>query len=573
MDGPTTDRWRLALIGAIGGALVWALVEASDAALIPDRLEVVLLSLVGTAVTAALVMAGPIGLTRAMPRALALAVVTAAFAWLGGLRHEEGIIGSALSVLAALTVASLPVPFLIVQTRSDFRDYPALFIEAWSILVRLVAASAFTGIVWAVIFLSDQVLQIVGLTIIADLLEYWLVSAVISGAVFGFGMAVIHEQADLLSPYPVLRLFRLLLPVVLAVMVVFLIALPFRGLSGLVNGLSPALLLLTMVGAGVSLVSIAVDQRDADVPQSPTLTRAAQGMALVLPIMAGLAGWALWLRVDQHGWTPERLFVALICGLGLGYGLTYAVATLRGAGWMGRIRRANIGMALLVILLAALWLTPLLNAERISARDQLARYDAGRTPLADLDLAALGRWGYPGQAVLDVLSERAKDPGETALAAWLSGEAEPDGMQREAVAKALSSLMPVQPAGANGTRDLLIAAAEDHQLADWTEKCAGIYISGRPGCLMVVADLLPARPGEEAILLLMRTDTYFDLLGLYLDDSGRLATRPVQRADGRLLTMDDMVTLVDNWTAAPPPLTATGINQLGTGESGLLFLP
>jgi hypothetical protein len=94
MDGPTTDRWRLALIGAIGGALVWALVEAADAALIPDRLEVVLLSLVGTAVTAALVMAGPIGLTRAMPRALALAVVTAAFAWLGGLRdHRLGPFG------------------------------------------------------------------------------------------------------------------------------------------------------------------------------------------------------------------------------------------------------------------------------------------------------------------------------------------------------------------------------------------------------------------------------------------------------------------------------------------------
>lgn len=573
MDGPEADRWRLALVGAIGGGLVWALVEASDAGMIGDRLALVLLSLVGTATAATLAMAGPVGLGRALPRALVLAVATAALVWLGGLRHEEGIIGSALAVFAAMTVAGLPVPFLLVQARGGWRDYPPLFAEAWAIVVRFVAAGAFTGIVWAVLFLSDQVLQVVGLTLISDLMRFWIVGAVVSGAVFGLGVAVVHEQAGLLSPYPVLRLFRLLLPVVLAVMALFLVALPFRGLGGLVEGLSPTLLLLTMVGAGVSLVSIAVDQTDGEATQSRALQRAAQGMSLVLPVMAGLAGWAVWLRVEQHGWTPERLFVALVCGLGLGYGLAYAVAVLRGAGWMERIRRANVGMAVLVILTAALWLTPLLNAERISARDQLARFEAGKTPLADLDLEAFRRWGYPGQAALDLLAERAKDPGEAALAARLAGEADPGGVQREAAVKALSALMPVQPAGATGTRDMLIASADEYLLGDWTETCSRQFVSGRPGCLMVVADLLPERPGEEAILLLLRTDTYADLLGLYLDDAGRLVTRSVQRADGRLLTMDDMVTLIDTWTAAPPPLTAAGINQLGTGGSGLLFLP
>jgi hypothetical protein len=573
MDATLTDRWRLALVGAIGGCLFWAVAEASDAGWLGDRVELVLLALVGTACAATLAMASPIGLSRALPRALGLAVVTAALVWLGGLRHEEGIIGSALAVLAAATVASLPVPFLLVQAQGGWRDYPMLFTEAWAIVVRFVAAGAFTGVVWAVLFLSDLVLKVVGLTLISDLMEFWIVGAVVSGAVFGLGVAVVHDQAEILSPYPVLRLFRLMLPVVLAVVVLFLIALPFRGLGGLVDGLSPALLLLTMVGAGVALVSIAVDQADVDAAQSPVLVRAAQGMALVLPIMAGLAGWAVWLRVDQHGWTPERLFVALVFGLALGYGLTYAAAVLRGAGWMERIRRSNVGMALVAILLAALWLTPILNAERISSRDQLARFEAGKTPLADLDVNALGRWGYPGQAVLAELNARAKDTGDASLAARLSGQSDPGGTQREVAAKNLTVLMRVQPAGATGTRDMLIAAAEEYQLADWTETCSRRFVSGRPGCLMVVADLLPGRPGEEAILLLLRTDTYFDLLGLYLDDAGRLATRSVQRADGRLLKMDDMVTLVDSWAAAPPPLTPTGINQLGTGDTGLLFLP
>jgi hypothetical protein len=240
---------------------------------------------------------------------------------------------------------------------------------------------------------------------------------------------------------------------------------------------------------------------------------------------------------------------------------------------MGRIRQANIGMALLAILFAGLWLTPILNAERISAQNQLARLDAGRTAVADLDVAAIRQWGYPGQAVLDVLAERAKNPGQEALAARLAGTDDPTGTARAEAAAALSRLMPVQPAGATGTRDTLIAAADEYLLRDWAEVCRRTNSAGRPDCLMAVADLLPSRPGEEAIVLLARDETYVEVLGLYLDDFGRLAARTVQRTDGQGLVATDMQSLLDTWFAAPPPLTQAPVNQLGTGEGGLLFLP
>jgi hypothetical protein len=136
----------------------------------------------------------------------------------------------------------------------------------------------------------------------------------------------------------------------------------------------------------------------------------------------------------------------------------------------------------------------------------------------------------------------------------------------------LSGLMPVQPPGATGTRDTLIAGADDYLLGDWARVCRTAP-AGRPGCLLVVADLLPARPGEEAMLLLARGEGYVDLLGLFLDDNGQLATRTVQRADGRIPTAIDLQALADAWTAAPPPLTQAPVNQLGTGDGGLLFLP
>jgi hypothetical protein len=572
VDKSLAERWRMVLVGAATGALVWAVIEAGEAGWFGDRLVIVLLALVLTFGFSSLAMSGPVPFRIALPRAAGHAAVTAALVWLGGLRHDDGILASGLSVLAAAVVATLPVPFLTQQARGAWRDYTALFAEAWAIVVRFIAALVFVGLVWGVVFLSDRVLQIVGVTLIADLLDYWIAGAVITGAVFGLGTAVVHEQADTLSPYPVLRLLRLLLPVVLGVMLVFLVALPFRGLNGLFDGLSPTLLLLTMVGAGVSLVSITVAQTDEEASQSNVLIRAAQGTALILPVMAGLAAYAVWQRVGQHGLTPERIFAALVCAMALGYGLAYALAVLRGAAWMGRIRQANIGLALVAILLAGLWLTPVLNAERLSARNQLARLDDGRTAVADLDVEAIRRWGNAGQAVLDILEERAKGPGQEALAARLAGTGDPGAAARAEAVKELSALMPVQPPGATGTRDTLIAGADEYFLRDWAEVCR-TGTGERPGCLLAVADLLPARPGEEAVLLLVRGETYIELLGLYLDDGGRLATRTVQRADGRGLSPDDLLALLAAWTSAPPPLTQAPINQLGTGDGGLLFLP
>jgi hypothetical protein len=576
MTEQIAGRVQLALAGALGGAAFWAAIKLADREVLNDKPAFVLVAAILVLFGAALVMAGPLRLVRAAPRALGLAAVVSLLVWAYLLRHPsvDGLFASPLPLLATVLVAALPIPFLIAWARGNWHDYGILFLEAWSIVVRSAAAWAFTGVVWLVILLSDQVLQIVGIEVISSLLEHWSFVMILTGAIVGLGMAVVYELADLLSPYLVLRLFRLLLPMVLTVMLVFLVALPFRGLGGLFSGLSPALLLLTMVGAGVGLVSTAVDQNDADATQSPVIRRAAQGMSLVLPIMAALAAWAVWQRVAQYGWTPDRLFVALVAGLGLAYGLLYAGSVLRGQNWMGRIRAANIGLALVILVLSGLWLSPVLNAERISAQSQLARFDQGLTSVADLDVAALGRWGLAGEAAITALRERAKEPGQEELAARLEGDTPTEGPEARSRALAtLQSTLTLQPASAAGTRDTLLAAAADYALTDWSGVCGKSGPGGGSGCLMVVADLLPGLPGEEAILILDRSPGYVELLGLYLAVDGTLTTRTVMRADGRFPTPEEARALISDWTVAPPPTTPALINQVGTGETGLLVLP
>jgi Domain of unknown function (DUF4153) len=575
MTGQIAARVQLALTGAVGGALFWAVIEATDRDWIGQYPAMVLFGLISTFFGALLGMAGPVGLVRSIPRALALALVVAGLIALTALRYENpwDFMQGGLPALAVITVATLPVPFLIAAAKSGWRDYPVLFLEAWSVALRFAAAGVFTGLVWLVIYLSDEVLRIVGIDVIRQLLEHEVVPIMLTGAVMGLGMAVIHDLADMLSPYVVLRLFRLFLPVVLAVMAVFLIALPFRGLEGLAGGLSPALLLLAMVAGGISLVSIAVDQSDADATESPVLVRSAQAMALVIPVVAGLALWAIWLRVSDHGWSPDRVFVALMAVIGVTYGLVYALAVLRGGAWMERIRQGNILMALVVVALAALWLTPVLNAERISAQSQLARLEAGKTPVEALDLYALRSWGKPGAEVVAALEAKAKEPGQEALAARLAGDQPAESVDRDAALARLVAAMPVQPATATGTRDSLLLAAEGYMVDDWSLVCDAGLTPGRPGCLMVVADLLPARPGEEAMLFLQRGADYVEITGVYLGDDGRIVTRTATRVDGSYYDGPGAADLMRQYQDAPPPLTPAQLNQLGTGETGLIILP
>lgn len=575
MTGQITGRIQQSLAGALGGGLFWAVIRASEKGVIDDYVALILSGAILTLFGALLALAGPLGIWRALPRAAILAVVAGALIWLTRLRFQDvsAFFETPLPALAGLAVATLPVPFLVAAGKTRWNDYPLLFLEAWSIALRFAAALAFAGLVWLVIFLSDEVLQIVGIDLIRRLIEQEGAILVISGAMVGLGMAVIHDIADVASPYVLLRLFRLFLPLVLGVMAVFLLALPFRGLEGLAGALSPSMLLLVMVGAGITLVSIVVDQSDDMAARNPVLVRSAQAMSVLLPVMAALALWAIWLRVGQHGWSPGRVFVALVGGLGLGYGLVYAGAVLRGAGWMERIRQGNIRMVLVVIALAALWLTPVLNAERISAQDQLTRYLDGRLPAEELDTWTLGRWGKPGAEVLARLEAMAQEPGHEALAAHLAGGSTAPVPEAAEVAANLAAVLPLQPATATGTRDTILPAVEVWQLQDWLQVCQGPLAGNQPPCLMVVADLMPAVPGEEALVFLRRSPDYVEVLGLFIDDHGFAQYRTATHPDGRAITAGEAMGLMDAWAKAPPPVTPAQLNQVGTGADGLMILP
>jgi hypothetical protein len=573
-------RWTLTSAGALAGLSLYLLGEIMAQGLLTPRLALALFAFGAVFFGGLLAMTGPLGLGRAASGALAVALVVAALLSWAGLRHPavEGLFETPYPLLAAAVLGFLPLPFwMSAAGRGGWFDYQTLFTQSWTIVVRYAAAWVFVGLAWAVLLLSGALLSLVGIELIDALMDVPPVPYLVTGAALGLALAVVTELADLVSPYLLLRLMRLLLPVVLVVVAVFLVALPLQGFARLLGGLSVAATLLAIAALAITLVSTAVDARDDEAVAAPFLRACTQGLAaLVLPV-ALLAAWAVWQRVGAEGWTPARVAAAAVTGIALGYGLAYLRALLSGRRWMARVRSGNLGMALVVLALAALSLTPVLNAEAISARSQMARFAAGEVTVAALDLAALSRWGHAGGAALAALEEQAALPGQEVLAAMLAQNKAsrllPQQAEPEALRVQLANIIPLRPATATAERDAILSQMDHWELQGWMDGCARILPDATPGCVLVVADFLPRVAGQEAMFLALTPDGLLRQEALLPSAGGAYLRANVENAAPPASARPGAAEILMALQAADPVLEPEPRFQLQTPAGALAIAP
>ncbi|MGO4851226.1 DUF4153 domain-containing protein [Phaeovulum sp. W22_SRMD_FR3] len=592
-------RIEHAVLGTLAGAAGWSLTNW-----VPDllaggdlaaRLALVISVLALSFFTAALVMLSQVGLWRALGASALLALLVAALAAVASLRFDSvgDFLDSGHHFMALFVLMTLPVPFLMGWGQGQgWRAYPALFVNAWSIVVRYAAAWLFTGVVWGVLWLSALMLNLVGIKLLEQALMNEGVAWLLTGAALGLALAVVAEMSDLISPYLVLRLFRLLLPVVLVVITVFVLALPLRGLNGLFGHISAASMLLSAALGAISLISIAVDQRDSDAAQGRIMRLSAQALALLVPVLAALAVWAVGLRVAQYGWTPERVSAMALSGITLGYGLGYGVSVIMGSGWMRRIRAVNLGLAWAVLALAALWLT-VISPEKIAVNSQLARFDAGRLPADALPLWEMAHdWGRAGAEGLAQLRARAATAGQPALAerlkvlesstdSWTFNQRrwDEDSARRAA---ALVAAVPVLPADAPADADFFTALGETVG-ADILDACARRTPQDHPGCLLVLADLLPGQNQGSALLFTWdgRADAGAGIRTLIKSGGSwsldwatpRVAGETIAAETGTNLSDLPGAALIDQLWAEGVRLVPTGDQALAIGSQRIVIKP
>lgn len=584
--GTVPLRLSLTATGAVAGLALWVIAE-----FLPELTQNGRAILAAATVAAGffgplLIMLGPLSPARAVAGAALIAAPLAILATSASMRFDTvgGFIETGHPVVAMALSAILPIPYLIAGLGPGNRwmHYPTLYQAAWEAAVRTVAALLFLGLFWLILYLSDALLQLVGIELIDWIVDIDAVPFILSGLVLGLGGAVAHELSHVLSPLLPIRLLRLMLPIVLAVTALFLAGLAFRGLGRIFGDLSIAALLIAVSAAAALLVSAAIDREDSSAVQGPMMRRATAALALILPGLAALAIYSVTERVSQYGWSPDRLAAMSAAVIMAAYGGAYAVAILPGQGWMGRIRQANSGVALAALALAIAWLSPLLNPQRLAATSQVARFEAGAVPAEALDLWAIGRdWGRPGAAALDrlaavaggedgaVLAER-----RAALEASLNRydfETRVPPEVEEAARLALRDAMAVHPAGAELPEGFFASETPD-QIARLARACDRRTPGGNPGCLAARLDLWPGRAGQEIVVFAMMTDTA--VLAKVRDPQTGGALRPLQAtwlSDFPRAQLEPG--LIDAILAGGYRLGAPALNGLELGGDTLLLLP
>ena len=570
-EPPARPHLPLALLGAAGGLAFHTLSEALRQNWLPERVTLALAALALVFFTATLGMAGPLRLRRAMLAAAPLALAVSGLLVLASFRFDTApeLFQRAIPVLTAISLTLLPLPFLIAQARGHWRHYPTLFAEAWGSVIRQAAGWLFVGVALLTLLLSQQLFQLVGLDWLKRLTDLEIFFPLFIGAMLGLGIAATQDMPGLVAPDLIIRLMRLMVPVLLGVLLIFLIALPLRGFDTLFRTLSGTTVLLVMALMITALVTAAVERSPAQATHSALITQSARALAALLPLPTGLALWAIWQRVAQYGLTPERLLAFCVALLALGYGLLYLHAVLRGAAWQRWQRRANLVMALVAIGLSALLLTPALNPERLATANQMARLEAGQLTAETLDLRALAGWGRPGAEAVAALRQRRDDPALQAALARFDGA--PDSALEAARRADLAALLPLRPATAAPLRDAVLAALPESDLIRLREACARKY-DGLPGCAMVGADLLTDLPGPELILFQKFDENCIRMKGFAQKDQEVLWLEAVPLSD-TCLPREQADAMMRSLQQADPVLAPAPLQTLSAGALKLLLLP
>lgn len=311
--------------------------------------------------------------------------------------------------LAAVLVGYIGTAFILAwPTREGLRPrYPALFQHAWNNAFIVLLALLLTGLFWLLVWLCAGLFNMVGIAQVRQAVTapvfVWLVLPVVFS--LGMRMGCENERIIGLLRGMLLALCRFLLPFSALSVVVFTLALPFTGLQADWGSGYFSSLLLVLAGINLFLLNgVFQDGQQGQVYAAP-LKRLVEASLLCLPVLVGLAAYAMWMRIDQYGASPSLILALLLVAVMAAHSLAALWAVLAPRrGWLHSLQVSNPWIALLSALLLVSFYTPLLAPQAISARSQVERLLSGRTAVADFDVGNLyWRLGDPGRKAFDAL--------------------------------------------------------------------------------------------------------------------------------------------------------------------------
>lgn len=409
--------WILAAIGGVAGLGVYELLDGFTAE--PWRAALAALLFFG-AVAAGFVLR-PQNLVETAGFALSIGAVMGSIAYIA-VDTGDSRAGEEFAFAAGVFFSILAIPLF----QADFHrkrwatPYAETHFHVWTDAVSAGGAFLFMLLSWALLWLLHGLFSLIGIEVIEELIDTGWFSAMFAGATFGAALGVLRNQLGIIGTLQrvVMLVFALLaVPFALAILI-FLVILIFSGGGALWEATDSATPLLLTCAVGCFILTNAV-VRDDDEHRSGSAVMQAAALALavcILPLTV-FAAISMGIRIDQYGLAPERIWALIAIVISTAYGIAYWAGLARGriAAWSDYLRRANLHLAVVTCGVALFLALPILDFGGISAKNQVARLDAGKVDVAEFDFSAL-RWDF-GNAGREALAELAAGEGEIATLA------------------------------------------------------------------------------------------------------------------------------------------------------------
>jgi hypothetical protein len=318
-----------------------------------------------------------------------------------------------LALFVALGLFIVQALIMASETRGEGSAfYPRHFDAAWKCAVQLALSAAFVGVFWAVLWLGAGLFNLIKLDFFEHLIQHRWFAFPASTLAFACALHVTDTRAGIVRGMRTLILVLLswLLPIMAALTIGFLASLAFTGLEPLWNTRFATSLLLTAAAVLVLLINAAYQDGDPAHVAGRVVRYAGSLASLTLVPTIAIAAYALGLRVDQHGWTTDRIIAAACTVIAACYALGYSWAALSRGPWLKRVEPCNLIAAFISLAILLALFTPLADPARLSVASQLAQLKSGKVTPDKFDYAYLRFQGARyGKAALEALKAEARE--------------------------------------------------------------------------------------------------------------------------------------------------------------------
>ena len=306
--------------------------------------------------------------------------------------------------LLLMTLLVLPWMQYRLQPQPGTTRYAHFYTQQWQNTLTLLLIAVANGLVWLILLLWSGLFELANITFFSRLFfeTQWFVYLVV-GLVTALTVILARQQTRLITAiHKLLALVATgLLPLVSLLALLFLATLPFSGLAVISQRVSAAGLLSALALIQLLLTAMVWEPQKSQLPYPQALRYLILAAIALMPVYALIAGWALWQRIGQYGWTTDRLYGALVVVVLLVWSVGYLVSLLRYRGdpsaSMGKV---HLAVSLLGLVLLVSLYTPVLDSWRISVNSHMARYHSGKITADQVSLYMLSRSGKPGRKAL-----------------------------------------------------------------------------------------------------------------------------------------------------------------------------